>query len=106
MTIGSSAASTAVIQIRKLFWPSAGGAALALVFLFGVPARRRKKQAALWMLLLLVALAGVVSCGGGGSSAGGGGTTNPGTTPGTYTVTVTGTSGSISAAGKVTLTVQ
>ena len=43
-------------------------------------------------LLLMLALAG---CGGGGSGGGGGGTTsNPGTPAGTYTLTVTGTTGS------------
>jgi hypothetical protein len=38
-----------------------------------------------------------------GSGAGGG---NPGTTAGTYTITVNGTSGSLTATGAITLTVQ
>ena len=55
-------------------------------------------------ILSLALLASTAACGGGGSSGGGRG--NPGTTPGAYTVTVTGTSGSTNAKGTVTLTVQ
>jgi hypothetical protein len=51
-----------------------------------------------------------VACGGSGSSntssSGGGSTRNPGTTPGTYTVTVVGTSGALSSQGTVIVTVQ
>jgi hypothetical protein len=51
-----------------------------------------------------------VSCGGGGGNnsggGGGGGSHNSGTTPGAYTIAVTGTSGSITATGTVTLNVQ
>jgi hypothetical protein len=54
------------------------------------------------MLALLVAFAGgVLACGGGGS-----GTIYPGTTPGNYTITVTGTSGMKTATGTISLTVQ
>lgn len=61
----------------------------------------------LGMLALIVALSGgILACGGGGSGGGGGGTSNPGTTAGTYTVTVTGTSGATIASGTVNLTVQ
>jgi len=55
------------------------------------------------MLLLLVGVSvGATSCGGGS------GTTtctpvSPGTTPGNYTITVTGTSGSVTASGSVSL---
>jgi hypothetical protein len=55
------------------------------------------------MLALLVALAsGVLACGGGG----GGITIYPGTTAGNYTITVTGTSGTTTATGTISLTVQ
>jgi hypothetical protein len=54
------------------------------------------------MLALLVALAGgVLACGGSG-----GGTIYPGTMPGNYTITVTGTSGTATATGTISLTVQ
>ncbi len=59
------------------------------------------------MLALLAVIAGSgVACGGGGPGSGGGGTGIPGTTPGAYTITVTGTSGATSATGTVNLTVQ
>ncbi|MGA2170635.1 MAG: Ig-like domain repeat protein [Terracidiphilus sp.] len=107
LTVNTTAATTSLNQTRKLFWPSAGGAALALVLLLGVPARRRKWQTMLGMVLLLVALVGgILACGGAGSGGGGGGGGNPGTSAGTYTITVTGTSGTTTQTGTVTLTVQ
>jgi subtilase family serine protease len=105
LTVSTTAASTALNQTRKLFWPSAGGAALALVFLFGIPARRRKWLSMLGLLLLVVSVAGI-GCGGGSSSGSGGSTSNPGTTAGTYAVTVTGTSGSITQTTIVNVTVN
>jgi hypothetical protein len=86
-------------------WYIGGVAGLACVLLFGVPARRRSWQTVLGMLVLLLTLAaGFTACGSGGSSICNGGT--GGTTPGIYTITVTGTSGSTTATGTVTLTVQ
>jgi hypothetical protein len=62
----------------------------------------------LGMVAILFALAGgILACGGGGKTiACPAIATAPSTTPGTYTVTVTGTSGAITATGPVTLTVQ
>jgi hypothetical protein len=71
--------------------------------------RRRNWRNLLAMPALLVALAGgILACGAGGNSPenSGGGSTNPGTTPGSYTITVTGTAGTTTAGGTVTLTVQ
>jgi uncharacterized repeat protein (TIGR03803 family) len=83
---------------------TAGGTGLAFVLLIGIPARGRSRQTRLGILIfLLIFIGGFIACGSGGSSGGGG---NPGTTPGAYTVTVTGTSGSTNAKGTVTLTVQ
>jgi hypothetical protein len=85
-------------------WYAAGGAALACLLLFGIPARRRSWQTMLGMLALLIALAGgAVSCVAKISSKGG---SNSGTTAGAYTITVTGTSGSTTTTGTVALTVQ
>jgi hypothetical protein len=71
--------------------------------------RRRNWLTMLGLLALFVSI-GAVGCGGGGGSGGsggGGGGGNAGTTPGTYTVTVTGTSGSLAVTlGTLTLTVQ
>lgn len=89
---------------------AAGATALAMLFLFGIPARRRRWRSLLGVFILLVALGTMTSCGGGGAGAGGGtggggggGTRDPGTTLGTYTFTVTGT-GSDSAKTTATTT--
>lgn len=57
------------------------------------------------MILLLVGFVSgaAIGCGGGGGTTT---TTIPGTTAGTYTVTVTGTSGNITMTTPVTLTVN
>ena len=66
----------------------------------------------LGLLFLLTAVTnGVVACGGGGGGSGGGGggggnQGNPGTTPGSYTISITGVSGSLTETGAVALTVQ
>ena len=111
LTITTTAAISAALVLPKrngVPWYAAGSAALAGILLFGIPARRRSWRTMLGMLVFLVALSGgVLACGGGGSGGGGGGgTSNPGTTAGTYTVTVTGTSGTTTATGTVALTVQ
>ena len=73
--------------------------ALALAF-----NQRRRRVSLLAGAVLLAALA--MSCGGGGGGGGGGTTTNPGTPKGTYTLTVTGTSGSLQHQTTLQLTVQ
>jgi uncharacterized repeat protein (TIGR03803 family) len=85
---------------------NSGGAALAIALLIGmgicVPARGRRSWTLLATLVIVAALAGVlVACGGSGTNTG-----NPGTTPGTYMVTVTGNSSNTTATSTVTLTVQ
>jgi hypothetical protein len=83
-------------------WYAASGATLACILLIGIPSRRRSWRTILGMLALLAAFAGgVLACGGSG-----GGTIYPGTTPGNYTITVTGTSGTAVATGTISLTVQ
>jgi hypothetical protein len=87
-------------------WYSASGTGLAFGLVFGlgiIPARRRSWRTRLGMMLvfLVVLIAGLLACGGGNRVTG-----NPGTTPGAYTVTVTGTSGSAVATSPiVTITV-
>ena len=111
LTISTTAATSGALAypVRPgVRWYTAGsaGMALALVFGMGIPARRRNWRTRLGLLVFLMALTGgLLACGSGGSSGGGGGG-NPGTTAGTYTVTVTGTSGNTTAKGTVTLTVQ
>jgi len=113
LTISTTAPTSAVLVHPKrpgAPWYAAGSMALACIVLFGIPARSRKWQTMLGAAMLLIALTGgALACGGGGGSTGGGGggaTSNPGTTTGTYTLTVTGTSGATTAIGTLTLTVQ
>jgi subtilase family serine protease len=109
LTISTTAATSATLGSPKrgaIPWYATGGATLACLLLFGIPARRRSWRTMLGMLALLASFAcGAVACGSGGSAGGGGGTGHAGTTAGTYTVTVTATSGNITAQGPITLTV-
>jgi hypothetical protein len=101
-----SACSLADNREQRIPWYAGGGAALACVVFLGMPARRRRWRAMLAMLAVLaVVVGGMTACGGGGGTACTGLST-AGTTPGAYTVTVTGTSGSTTATGTVNLTVQ
>jgi hypothetical protein len=107
LTIATTAASgcAQAYQMQRGSPWYTGGAALACVLLFGIPVGRRSRRTVPGILLLLVALTlGLPSCGGSGTS-----TCNvpvTGTTPGIYTLTVTGTAGATTAPGTVTLTVQ
>jgi len=112
--ISSTAAGTAMLTITTTSptkaaltspnppgapWYARGGAAFCCILLFGIAARRSRWQARLGMFALFGMLAGgVVSCSGGKSTVG--------TTPGKYTISVTGTSGAITANCTVNLTVN
>ena len=89
---------------REVPWYTGGGAILACLMLLGTQARCRRWRTAFAMPALLVTLmGGWLACGGGnGSNC----NATPGTTPGSYTITVTGTSGATTATGPVALTVQ
>jgi trimeric autotransporter adhesin len=104
LTITTTAATSAslIYPARpRVGWYCMG---LVPVLLVGVPARSRRARLGILTFLMIFA-AGFMACGGGGGS-GGGGSVNRGTTPGAYTVTVSGTSGSTTATGTVTLTVH
>ena len=109
VTVNTTAATSGTLIYPKMGgrgWAGAGGGAvLALLVFFGIPARRRSWRAMLGMVVLLAALGGLASCG--GNNGGGGGTT--GTTTGTYTFTVTGTGDPAQSTGNTstfTLTVN
>ncbi len=70
---------------------AAGGTSLAVLIFFGIPKRRRSLRSFLGMLVVLAVLGSLSACGGGGSNGGGGGNSDPGTSAGNYTFTVTGT---------------
>lgn len=113
LTVSTTGSSSALAWPLKRFLAPAGGAALAMVLFFGIPARRRAWRA-LFSVLAVIAVAGTIGCGGGGAysgsgtggtgGTGGGGST--GTTAGSYTVTITGTAGALTATSTVNLTVN
>jgi subtilase family serine protease len=120
-TVTTTAASTTASRLasprfggKGRGWEGAGGGAvLALLLLFGIPARRRKWQSIVGVLVLTMALGSLAACGGGGGGGGGtggggggGGTTDPGTAAGTYTFTVVATgSPSVTPTVQTTFTV-
>ncbi len=102
LTVTTTAATTVALvrpNTRSAPWYAAGGATLACLIFFGIPARRRRwrSMVGMFMLLALVAM-GLVSCVRKSSKSG--------TTTGNYTITVTGTSGSIMQTTTVSLTVN
>jgi trimeric autotransporter adhesin len=119
LTVSTTAASTAANSypaIRNQL-PSRdvamGSSAVALASLlwFGFPVRRRNKLSLLGLLLVSILLGATMGCGGTSANAPAppanpAPLANPGTTPGEYTVTVTGSSGAIIAATAVTVTVN
>lgn len=106
-TAASSAALAHPLPDRqpKRWYEATGGAALACILFFGIPARRRGWRSMLSLLVFLAAMTGL-GCGGGG-----GNTNNvpTGTTTGTYTFTVVATDSvntAITQTTTVTLTVN
>jgi hypothetical protein len=105
LTISTTAGTgTAIAEPhrRGIPWLRASDAALGFLLLFGKPTRRRRLQAISNMALLMILAVDILACGGGGS----GGSGNPGTTPGSYTITLSGTSGTTTATGTIALIVQ
>ncbi len=92
---------------RGLPWYS-GGATLACLLLFGIPAKRRKWQTFFGLVALCFALAiGLAACGGGSSTKACSAVAIAGTSTGAYTITITGTPQSGTAqTGIVNLTVN
>jgi hypothetical protein len=98
LTVSTTAAMSAAVRPS---WRPVGGTALAVLLILAIP-RRRRGWLAMFVLLAIFASIGVAGCGGNSKSSG-----NSGTSPGTYTITVTGTSGNTTASvGTVTLTVE
>ena len=69
------------------------GLAVAGLFILGWPTRRRTRN--VWLVLLASLIVATLGCGGSSGGGGGGGPQiDPGTPTGSYTVTITATSGS------------
>ena len=101
LTIYTVAPVTALNRGNRIFWPSAGGTVLAALFFFWVP-RRRRAWLAMFGLLTLFIAAGSTGCISGNAVS----TSNPGTPTGTYYVTLTGTSGNVTATSQIEITIQ
>lgn len=103
----SAASSARMRPLGPSPWrPVGGGAVLAVVLIFGFPARRRRWMSMLVLLCVIVA-AGAIGCSGGGSSTPVTPST-PATTAGSYTFTVSGTdsaNSSIKSSATVVITV-
>jgi hypothetical protein len=84
--------------MRNELWAASFSMPLAALFLIGVPYRRNLRKLLLAALLSVLVIG--LGCGGGSGSGGGGGggSGDPGTPPGSYAITVAGTSGFGSAA--------
>lgn len=98
LTITTTSSSGALAPPLNKFFALGGGIAVAGLLLFGIPARRRSWRAILGVLAFGAIVGIGIGCGsnGGGNN---GGSAN-------YTVTVTGTSGTISQSGTVAITVN
>jgi hypothetical protein len=102
LTVNTTASSTASMHnpLAPIF--GLGGGTMAALVFFVVPFRRRKWHTALGLVLLCAAFMGATGCGGASFDH----PANGGTTAGTYVVTVTGTSGTLTQTAQVAVTVQ
>jgi hypothetical protein len=112
LTVSTTAASAAadgqpMARAQRPAIVAIGGsvAAMASLLWFGFPLRRRRTIMQPGLLLIATLIGGAIGCGG-GKAAAPPGPANPGTTPGAYTVTVTGSSGTITATTAVTVIVN
>jgi hypothetical protein len=103
LTVNTTAPSTALPLFNRPRWfiPSAG-ALFACIFLLLIPGKKRRVKLAFGFLVFALLAAAFVACGGSSSST----TTSGGTPTGTYTVVVTGTSGTLSHTLNVPVSVQ
>lgn len=105
MTI-STAADTAHLAVKSGRWYATGGLAMACLLMCWIPGRRQNWPSLLGAVVLLAVLAtGASGCSSNISGAAALEATS-GTTPGSYIITVTGTSGSTVVSAPVTLIVQ
>lgn len=100
LTVSTTAPTTSLLHIPKRW--GGGGAVVAFTLLLGSLRRRRSVLTVTRSMTLFGLLCGNLAACGSGTKA----TGNPGTTPGAYTVTVTATSGSMSATSDFNLTIH
>jgi hypothetical protein len=107
LTVATTAATTAFVapRLKGVFYAMWLPIGLALVG-SGFASRKKRILSLLLGCVLFLGLIFLAACGGGSSSGGGGGGGHPGTPSGTYTITVTGASGSLSHTATLSLVVQ
>jgi trimeric autotransporter adhesin len=101
LTINTTAASAAALHnpLEQIF-TLGGGVGMGAMLFFGLPIRRRRWKTLLCLLLIAEFAGTAIGCGGTAYSTAAPanpGTADPGTTAGSYTVKVTGTSGATMA---------
>jgi hypothetical protein len=113
LSSGASANATLTVNTTganaMLLRPLGGGTALAAFAFLALLPRRRWRGLTLLLVLGFATAIGLTACGGSGGILGLGGGTggqNSGTTPGSYTVTVTAASGKDTATATIPLTVN
>jgi len=115
LTVSTTAQSLAPVAHRgpgptpmPLPLPVLGSLAMLFLASMGYLAAKRRRALVGMVLagMLLMMALGLASCGGGGGGGGGGTPPPTGTPSGTYSITVTGTSGSLSHQVSVSLVVQ
>ncbi|HWG20116.1 MAG TPA: chitobiase/beta-hexosaminidase C-terminal domain-containing protein [Terracidiphilus sp.] len=102
LTINTTAAQQSA-SLRDSKAALGGAFTLAALFALFLPRRRRTRQALLGLLVLAGLVAGAAGC---SITTGKINTIGAGTTKGTYTVTVTGTNGTIKETAAVSVTIQ
>jgi trimeric autotransporter adhesin len=110
LTVNTTAASTTANTHRAIRNQQPRGIAiagytiaLASLLFFGFPIRQRRNLRQFGWLLITLLIGATMGCGGTKTTVP---PADPGTTPGAYTVTITGSSGSIMATTSVTVTVN
>lgn len=107
LTVNSTAATTAALEdhLPRSLAIGSGVAIASLFFLF-LPSRRRCLNRLLSLIVLAVSAGVVVGCGGGSKASSPTGPGNAGTTPGSYVITITATSGTVSQTTAVNVSVN
>jgi hypothetical protein len=108
LTVSTTPVSSAVVHDLLRRSVSLGGGVMAALLLFGVPCRRRRWKTLLSALLFASLAAAAIGCAATPTPATPPVMTpaNPGTTPGAYAITVTGTSGAVTQSTAVTVAVN
>ncbi len=111
LTVSTKGATTAMLNGHNPGPIGLGGGVIAALALFCIPMPRRRWHSIICLLFAAVIVAAVSGCGGSSTQATTApptqsGSTSTATTPGTYTVTVTGASGGQQATATIAVIVQ